>query len=362
MSGPSPPPPDMLPPPSLPDTMKAWLYSSTTGGLEKNLQLDASARAPPAPLGAQVLVQVLSASLNPADYKVPELGLPARLYIGTPASPGMDFCGRVVTTGPLARHIADGQLVFGSAAHPIKFGSLAEYMIVTADQIAAVPEGVEVNSAAAVGIAGQTAFQSLEGYVKAGDKVFINGGSGGCGTFEIQIAKAMGCHVTATCSTRNMELCLRLGADEVIDYTAEEDLVGRLKARGTVFDHILDHIGTPAEMYYQCHHFLKEDGVFVQVGASSMTTQAGRLAWPAFLGGGRRKYVVLMYKPIQRQLVQLGEWLQEGVVKVQVDSVHGFEDVVKAFDKLRSGRARGKIVVQVAKAQGQNYEPFGIGM
>lgn len=274
----------------------------------------------------------------------------------------MDFCGRIVTTGPLARHLREGQLVFGSAAHPVKFGSLAEYTIVTAEQVAVVPEGVKVDSAAAVGIAGQTALQSLEGYVRAGDKVLINGASGGCGTFEIQIAKQMGCHVTAICSTRNMELCLRLGADEVLDYTAERDLVGTLKTRGIVFDHILDHIGTPAEMYYQCHNFLKEDGVFVQVGASSMTTQAGRLAWPAFLGGGRRRYVVLMYKPVQRQLVQLGEWLQEGVVKVQIDSVFEFADVVKAFEKLRSGRARGKIMVHVGKDQGNHYEPFGIGM
>lgn len=362
MSTPVAPDPDVLPAASLPETMKAWLYSSTSGGLEKNLHLDTTARAPPAPQGSQVLIRVLSASINPADYKVPELGLPARLYIGSPASPGMDFCGRVVTTGPLARHFREGTLVFGSAAHPIRFGSLAEYTLLPADQIAVVPEGVDVDSAAGVGIAGQTAFQSLEGYVRAGDKVLINGGSGGCGTFEIQIAKQMGCHVTAICSTRNMELCLRLGADEVIDYTAEKDLVGKLNAKGTVFDHILDHIGTPADMYYQCHRFLKEGGVFVQVGASSMTTQAGRLLWPAFLGGGRRRYVVLMYKPVQRHLEQLGEWLQEGGVKVQVDSTFEFEEVVKAFEKLRLGRARGKIVVHVGKDQRSNYEPFGIGM
>ncbi|CEO60465.1 hypothetical protein PMG11_05092 [Penicillium brasilianum] len=362
MSNPSPPNPEILPPPPHPSTMKAWLYSSTSGGLENNLYLDPTARAPPAPQGSQVLIQVLAASINPADYKVPELGLPARLYIGTPASPGMDFCGRVVTTGPLARHFREGELVCGAAAHPIKFGSLAEYTLVTADQIAVVPEGVKLDSAATVGIAGQTALQSLEGYVTAGDRLLINGASGGCGTFAIQIAKQMGCRVTAICSTRNMELCLRLGADEVFDYTAEKDLVGTLKTRGVVFDHILDHIGTPAEMYYQCHHFLKEGGVFVQVGASSMTTQAGRLAWPAFLGGGRRRYVVLMYKPVQRHLVQLGEWLQEGTVKVPVDSVFEFDEVVKAFEKLRSGRTRGKIVVHVGKDKGNNYEPFGIGM
>ncbi|EPS33768.1 hypothetical protein PDE_08730 [Penicillium oxalicum 114-2] len=342
--------------------MKAWLYSSTSGGLENNLQLDKTARTPPVPQGSQILVHVLAASLNPADFKVPELGLPARLYIGTPASPGMDFCGRVVKAGTLAQHIPEGQLVFGSAARPLKFGSLAEYMIVSTDQVAVVPEGVDIESAAAVGIAGQTAFQSLEGYVQAGDKVLINGGSGGCGIFAIQIAKQMGCHVTAVCSTRNMELCLRLGADEVIDYTKEKDLTGTLVARGTIFDHILDHVGTPADMYYQCHRFLKEGGVFIQVGSSTIVTQAGRLAWPSFLGGGRRRYVVLMYKPCPRQLHQLGEWMQEGSVTVQKDSVFEFEEVVKAFAKLRSGRARGKIVVRVGKDQRNNLESFGIGM
>ncbi|KAF7718267.1 Uncharacterized protein PECH_002082 [Penicillium ucsense] len=342
--------------------MKAWLYSSTSGGLEKNLELNTTARVPPVPQGSQVLIHVLSTSLNPADYKVPELGLAARLYIGTPASPGMDFCGRVVKAGPLAQHLQEGQLVFGAVAHPLKFGSLAEYMIVTVEQLATVPDGVDVDSAAAVGIAGQTAFQSLEGYVKTGDKVLINGGSGGCGIFAIQIAKQMGCHVTAVCSTRNMELCLRLGADEVIDYTVEKDLTETLASRGTMFDHILDHVGTPGNMYYQCHRFLKEGGVFIQVGSSTISTQAGRLAWPAFLGGGRRKYTVLMYRPCSRQLLQLGEWMQEGALTVQKDSVFEFDEAVKAFEKLRSGRARGKIIVHVGKDERNNLESFGIGM
>lgn len=344
-----------------PESMKAWLYSSTANGLEKNLHMDASARAPPAPQGNEVLVRVLSAALNPVDYKFPELGLAARMAIGTPASPGMDLCGRVVATGPLAKHFQEGQLVHGCPARPTQFGSLAEYVRIPADGVAAVPAGVGVDHAAAVPVAGLTALQSL-GYVKAGERVFVNGGSGGCGVFAIQIAKLMGCHVTTTCSTRNVELCYRVGADEVVDYTVEVDLVAKLRRRGVVFDCVVDFVGVPSALYYQCHHFLKEGGVFVQVGAPTMMTFVGRFAWPSFLGGGQRKFVVLMVKNDQRQLVQLGEWLAEGKIQVQLDGVYEFHDVVKAFEKLRSGRARGKIIVHVSDPHDHNMQSFGIGL
>ncbi|KAF4762841.1 hypothetical protein HAV15_001334 [Penicillium sp. str.  len=318
-----------------PTQMKAWLYSSTTNGLEKNLNFDASARAPPAVHGNNVLVQVLSASLNPADYKVPEMGLVGlvaqKFVIGTPASPGMDFCGRVVVSGDDATEFLPGQLVYGCLSQPGQFGSLGEYLVTSASLLAPVPEGVEVDHAACIGIAGQTAYQSLAGYVSAGDKVFINGGSGGCGIFAIQIAKEMGCHVTTTCSTKNVEFVRGLGADEVIDYSVEEDLVATLRDRGVVFDHIVDHIGYPAPMYRESHHFF---GGWEDVGASGVGTFVDRLIWPSFLGGGKRKYVVFFFKNTREDLVKMGEW---------------FEDAVKAFEKLRSVRARGKIVVHVAK-------------
>ncbi|KAJ5769577.1 hypothetical protein N7520_004136 [Penicillium odoratum] len=340
--------------------MQAWIYTTTTGGLEKNLHLDASARVPPAPRGNEVIVKVLTASLNPADYKVPELGFLVRMMlIGTPATPGMDFCGRIVSTGPLANHLKEGTLVYGFAGRPVQFGSLAEYMAVGADKICVVPDGVKIDEAAAVGATGLTAYQSLA-HVMAGDKVLINGGSGGCGVFGIQIAKAMGCHVTTTCSTRNMELCLRLGADAVIDYTAEKDLIGKLA--GNMFDHVVDNVGLPSDMYYQCHRFLKEEGTFVQIGAVSMMTFVSRMCWPAFLGGGQRKYMPITTETDLKRLGQLGEWIAEGTIKVQLDSVFDFGDAIKAFEKLRLGRARGKIVVHVSDPDARNMESFGIGL
>ncbi|KAJ6069750.1 hypothetical protein N7499_011637 [Penicillium canescens] len=214
--------------------MKAWLYTDTTNGLENNLSFTSEARTPPALRNDDVLITVLSASLNPADYKFPEMGLLMRkLVIGTPASPGMDFCGRVVATGPDATNFSPDQLVYGNLGKPCQFGTLAELIVASASLLVHLPEGVEVDHAATLGGTGQTAYQSLKGYVSADDKVFINGGSGGCGIFAIQIAKVMGCHVTTTCSTKNVEFCRGLGADEVIDYTAEEDLVASLRERGS---------------------------------------------------------------------------------------------------------------------------------
>lgn len=345
-----------------PETMQAWLYSNTTDGMENNLHLDTSARTPPPPKGNEILVKVISAAVNPADFKVPELGLPFRMLIGTPATPGMDFCGRVVSTGPLATHLKEDTLVYGCLSRPVQFGSAAEYIVISSNSVAIVPDGVSADHAAAIGVAGQTAHQSLEGYVKPGDKVFINGGSGGCGVFAIQIAKAMGCHVTTTCSTRNMELCLRLGADAVIDYTAEEDLVAKLQRSGVAFDHVVDHVGLPDNLYYQCHLFSKEEATFVQVGASSMLTFVARIGWPSFLGGGRRKYVALMPKLDQKRLAQLGEWVADGTITMQLDSVFEFCDAVKAYERLRSGRSRGKIVLHVSDPSARNMEPFGIGL
>ncbi|KAJ5093727.1 hypothetical protein N7456_009588 [Penicillium angulare] len=336
---------------SAPTTMKAWLYNTAAGGLAKNLYLDNSARAPPSPAPNDVLVQVLTASLNPADYKVPTwvFGFAAQFVIGLPASPGMDFCGRIIATGSQVTQCSAGQLVFGCHSRPMKYGSFAEYLSISADLVAAVPEGVRPDAAGAIGIAGQSAYQSLNGYVKEGDKVLIVGGSGGCGLFAIQIAKSIGCHVTTTCSTRNVKLCQSLGADEVIDYTAVQDVAGTLREQGVVFDHIVDHVGLPKDLYYNCHHFLKEDGVFLQVGSLSKSIYPGRIGWPSLLGGGQRKFRLFFFANTQAHVAAIGEMLQKETLKVNIDSEYEFEDAIKAFDKLASDRTRGKVLIRVAK-------------
>lgn len=333
----------------LPSTMRAWLWTSAAGGLEKNLQLSQSATRPGQQLQKdQVVVQVISMSLNPADYKVPEMGLIAKLIISTPSSPGIDFCGRIVAAGSAVDEFSMGQLVYGCLGRPVQFGPLAEYLVCPSTAIASLPARVDPDDAATIGVAGQTAYQVLYPPKTAGDRVFINGGSGGCGLYAIQIAKILGWHVTVTCSTRNVTLCQELGADEVIDYTTT-DVVQALKDKGLVFGLVIDMIGTQTSLYSECHHFLRPGEPFVEVATASIWSAVSRFLWPGFLGGGKRRLQFVFFSSGRSSLTQLGEWIKEGKVKVVLDSTFEFEDAIKAYEKLRTQRARGKIVVHVAE-------------
>ncbi|KAJ4289294.1 hypothetical protein N0V88_007045 [Collariella sp. IMI 366227] len=317
-------------PATIPTTMRAWQYTTTTGGIEKNLTLNDAASVPAisSRLGdAELLVQVLAASLNPADYKVPELGLVARAKIHTPATPGMDFCGRVVQTTRTVDDFAIGDLIFGRI-DATQHGTLAKYIVAPTKTCAVVPEGVSVDEAAAVGVAGLTAYHAISSYVQPTNKIFINGGSGGTGTFSIQIAKALGCHVTVSCSPAKADLCRSLGADEILDYTSC-NISEVLKTKGQVFSLVVDNAGSPDDLYKAADDFLLPEGRFVQVGST-------------------RKYEMFMIRQAPGDLKQLGQWIAEGKVKVVVEETYEMEDLPKAFEKLKTGRSAGKLVVHVA--------------
>lgn len=332
--------------------MYAWQFKTTTGGLENNLYLPAAGVPKPHITEDQVLVEVYSAALNPADYKVPELGLLARGMVPSPSTPGQDFCGRVCETGRRAASFRVGEMVFGVCSGPLGHGSLGQYISVSMENLATVARGLKVDDMAGVGVAGLTGYQSIASNVKEGDRVFINGGSGGTGIFGIQIAKALGCHVTTTCSSANVELCKSLGADEVIDYKAV-DVVQTLKKKGQIFSLVVDNVGMPSNLYSSCHHFVLHHGKFVQVGAemgiSSAVQHASNMLLPGLLGGGRRKYQFLVLKAKHEELAQLAKWIEEGKIKVVVDSVWEYDDVPRAFERLKTNRAKGKVVVHVKK-------------
>jgi len=335
-------------------TMKAWQYNKINGKLEDSIALNTSIPIPTTSSLAKndMLVEVLSAALNPVDYKLPE-SIASTFMISKPATPGLDFCGRVKATHPSNDSIKEGQLVFGCLHAPRKYGTCGQFITIPSSECALLPEGVDIDQAAAVGTAGMTAYQALlPGHVKAGSNVFINGGSGGVGTFCIQFAKAMGTKITTTCSTPNVELCKSLGADEVIDYKTT-DILSTLKGKGQVFDAVIDNVGSSATLFTQCEAFLKPDGIFVQVAMQVTLAGMGGMMrkrlQPRLLGGVGRKFHFVANESRTRDFEQIGKWMKDGKVKAVIEETFAFEDVPKAFEHLRTGHTKGKIVIHVAE-------------
>lgn len=315
--------------------MKAWQYTTVHGKLQDSLTWNESALAPDKhSLGAdQLIVEVISTSLNPVDYKLPESGL-----LGTKHDANT------------ANHI--GQLVFGGLPHAGTFGGLAQYLLTSTRETVPLPDGVEPDDAAAVGTAATTAYQSLlPGVDISGWRVFLNGGSGGVGSWAVQMARTKGAQVTVSCSTANVDFCKELGAADIIDYK-KNDVVSVLKQRGQVFDLVVDNINDE-EIYANSNAFLKSGGWFCQVGVAALTVASssrmiGRNLRPAWLSGGRN-YRFIQQTNASEYLVQIGEWIVQGKMRPIIDQTYELEKAKDAIIKLREGRTRGKIVVHVGK-------------
>lgn len=233
---------------------------------------------------------------------------------------------------------------------------MAEYAVVAEKHAIPVPEGVSYLDAAGIGLAALTAYQSIVPRVKEGDRIFINGGSGGVGTFGIQIAKVVGCHVTTTCSTANVDLCKSLGADEVIDY--KKGSVYEALLAGEKFDHAIDLVGHIKDkaLWWRCHKYMKPDASYILVAGDltlpSAFDMAKRSVLPRFLGGIKGK--VEGFRPTSKpeDLERVAAWVQEEKIDVIVDSVFDIEEGADAVAKLKTCRAQGKIVVHVAAYKG----------
>ena len=219
-------------------------------------------------------MRVRAASVNPADWYAvsgrpyvsrPQVGLlkPKDKRVGT------DFAGEVESVGKAVTSFRSGDEVYGARA-----GAFAEYVTVRADRaIAPKPQGLSFEEAAGVPVAALTALQGLrdKGRLAAGQKILINGASGGVGTFAVQIAKALGGEVTGVCSTRNVELARSLGADHVVDYTQEDFTRGDRR-----YDLLLDVAGSRS--FSECKRVLEPDGRVVVVGGPKGTRVLGPLA------------------------------------------------------------------------------------
>jgi NADPH:quinone reductase-like Zn-dependent oxidoreductase len=348
-----------------PRIMRAWRYANgvtaktLVGKLEDSIVLEAAVPAPDMswPTKDQFLVQVQSASLNPADYKMPESGWFGRFFgLGDEAQPGLDFCGRIVGTHPMNPEYYDQQHVFGSLAKASKYGTLGDFIVASTYELAVVPDGVTTDQAAALGTSAGIAYKSLlMAGIKSGSHVFINGGSGGVGTYSIQFAKLLGAKVTTSTSTRNIDLVRKLGADDVIDYK-KTNVLEALQGKGLVFDAVVDNVGTPEDLYDQCHGFLKSRGTYVQVAANPTAwASCGILAtmFKSLVMPGRRAFRFAADKGTSRDYKVIARWVAQGKVEPVIGQSFAFGDVPQAYAELRKGRSVGKIIIHVAEAESE---------
>jgi NADPH:quinone reductase-like Zn-dependent oxidoreductase len=337
--------------------MRAWQYSTATKPFEKSIELNEVPR-PAVPRASEnkpsILVQIHAVGLNPADYKLPLTPVVGSLIIKKPATPGLDFSGTVVEI-PIGSKtdLKPGDAVFGRLDWPYQNGTLAEYSLTLLNGTVKLPQGISFVQGAGIATAAITAYQSLDPYIKPGDTVFIDGGSGGVGSFTIQIAKLLGAsHVTVTCSSANEERVRSLGADEVIDYSQKDvlqELVASVKAKDRLYDHVVENVPAVNQLYEKAHHYLKPGGSFVQVAATddSLSLMGKRALLPKWLGGGKRHWVFFTAKNDLATFQKIAAWVEGGQLKIPIDSEFEFEESRGAFEKLASGRAKGKVVVKV---------------
>jgi NADPH:quinone reductase-like Zn-dependent oxidoreductase len=297
----------------------------------------------PVPADDQVLVRVHASSVNPVEWYGVTGPLFARVGSGLrrPTFPGVgaDLAGRVESVGPAVDGIRPGDEVYGVAA-----GAWAEYACARVDRIGPKPASLSFEEAAAVPIAAVTALQALrdKGGVERGQRVLINGASGGVGTFAVQLAKALGAEVTAVCSTGNVELAASLGADTVVDYTRED--FTRLPVR---HDLLLDVAGSRS--FLALRRVLTEDATVVLVGGRMTYRGLGPL--PHLLGShlkskGRSQTVVsFLAKVNPDDLAVLRELLDAGTIRPVIDRRYPLEDGAAALAYLGEGHAKGKVVV-----------------
>lgn len=300
----------------------------------------------------EVLVENSSTALNLIEVKLFELGLITKLVFRSPVTPGLELSGRIVEAGSKVQNFKVGDTVYGSLGPAPQNGSLAQFVPVPASAVARVPQGLKPDDMVSVGVAGTSAYQSIAPYVKAGDRVFIVGGSGGTGVMAIQIAKALGCHVTVSTSTKNIQLVKSLGADTVLDYTSGP-IIAQLKDLGTQFNHVFDNVGLPRNLYRASPAFLRPEGTYIQVGLDvsphgvfQMVTNNIVSLWR----WGKQQYAFLDAKPDTATFEKLAALMKEGKLRAVVDSSYEFTEAPKAYEKLKTGRAKGRVIVHVQES------------
>ena len=292
----------------------------------------------PVPGDNEVLIKVYAASANPLDWHSMR-GAPflARVEFGLqkPRDPrlGADVAGRIEAVGKNVTQFQIGDEVFGD----IFKGSFAEYACTNEKLLAAKPANTSFEAAAAVPVAALTALQGLrdKGQIRSGQKVLINGASGGVGTFAVQIAKSYGTEVTGVCSARNLDLVRSIGANHVIDYTKED-----FTNNGQHYDLIFDTIGNLSVS--GCQRALSPNGICAIAGFTTMFH-----LFQVMLFGGKKVGMMETAKADKKDLLFIKELLETGKVVPVIDRTYPLNATAEAIRYLETSRARGKVVITV---------------
>ncbi len=301
----------------------------------------------PIPADNEVLVRVQAASVNAADWRLMRADpFLARLYTGLFKPTrfqilGGDIAGRVEAVGKDVSQFKVGDEVFGEVSAS-GFGGFAEFKCARENELVLKPANLSFEEAAAVPLAALAALQGLrdKGQIRSGQKVLINGASGGVGTFAVQIAKYYGAEVTAVCSTAKMELARSLGADHVLDYTQED-----FTQSGARYDLILAANGDRSIFDYK--RALNEGGIYVMVGGTAGQLFQALLLGPWISMLGSKKMRAVTSKPNQEDLLFLKELLESGKVRPVIDSRFPLSEVADAVRYIEAGQAKGKVVISV---------------
>jgi NADPH:quinone reductase-like Zn-dependent oxidoreductase len=295
----------------------------------------------PVPNDNEVLIKVCAAALNALDWRLMR-GKPvfARLMVGgllkpKEARPGVDVAGQVEAVGRNVTGFKPGDEVFGVCK-----GACAEYVCAIEDKLALKPANISFEEAAAVPVAAVTALQGLrdKGRIQPGQKVLVDGASGGVGTFAVQIAKLFGAEVTAVSSTGKLDTARSIGADHVIDYTREDftqsgeryDLIIAANAYHSIFDY---------------RRALNPNGIYVMAGGGGIQILQAMLLAPLLSLVGSKEMRFFMAKLKKTDLILLKDFLAAGKIVSVIDRRYPLSDAAEALRYLEEGHARGKIVI-----------------
>lgn len=281
----------------------------------------------------QVLVEVYAASANPFDWKVREGYMKDFIPLELPAVPGGDVAGVVAEIGEGVTGFKVGQSVYGMANAAGGQGSFAEFTPVSAKQLVAKPKSLDFVAAAALPLAGVSAYQALVDHMnlQSGQKILIHGGAGGIGSLAIQIAKQLGAYVATTTAGAETNFVKNLGADEVIDYKTQ-DFSTLLKS----YDAVFDTVG--GETNAKSYSVLKEGGTLVSMVQPADEELADQ---------HDINYVQQSSKATPERLTKVADLANAGHLKVNVDKTFSLDQAAEALEYLKTGHPKGKVVIQI---------------